>query len=477
MSTIKNKLFFFFSSAAFLLALALGVASCVEETFDEPPTDCILTDVKANTSIKALKAKHTIGQIETLRDDIIIGGEVVMDDRSGNFYKTLVIQDTSGALEIKFNDGFLYSQYPVGRTIYIRCKDLLLTDYNELVQLNGSQVQEGGELRTIGLTESQVRQKLVKGCIADKPVAPKTVAIGGLNKNLLSTLIRLENVQFITPDTAKTYADPVTQNSLNRKLEDCGGKQLLVRTSGFANFAGNKTPVKRGTVVGTLGIFGGEYQLYIRDLNDVKMDSTRCGAGPATAIDISGVRALFTGAATAAPNGRKIKGVVISDRNGKNLNGRNLYIQDGTAGIVVRFAADHSFNLNDEIEINIGGQEISEFNKLMQLNNVPIANAKLLRAGAVAAPREVTVAQLNDNNNFNAWESTLVRIKDASVTGGATLSGSRTVNDGTGTIVMFTQATASFSATATPAAKVTVTAIVSDFNGKQIILRNAGDLQ
>ena len=91
---------------------------------------------------------------------------MVLDDRSGNYYKTIVIQDASGGIEVKFNDGFLYQQYPQGRTIYIRCKDLILTDYNNLTQLIGSTVEENGVLSDVGLTEAQARAKVVKGPFA-----------------------------------------------------------------------------------------------------------------------------------------------------------------------------------------------------------------------------------------------------------------------------------------------------------------------
>ncbi|MBL7776243.1 MAG: hypothetical protein JNK89_09585, partial [Saprospiraceae bacterium] len=49
--------------------------------------------------------------------------------------------------------------------------------------------------------------------------------------------------------------------------------------------------------------------------------------------------------------------------------------------------------------------------------------------------------------------------------------------DASGSIPMYTQTYATFASVNTPSAPVTVTAIVSDFNGKQIILRNATDIQ
>ncbi|MBX2890140.1 MAG: choice-of-anchor J domain-containing protein [Saprospiraceae bacterium] len=265
--------------AVLALLLLSGLVACVKTEFDEPPAGGEPNTLDPNITIAELKALHTTpGGYDRITDDYIIGGEVVMDDRSGNYYKTLVIQDASGGLEIKFNDGFLYQTLPIGRTIYIRCKDLLLTDYAGLTQLTGGTVEEGGELKGVGLTETQVRTKLVKGAYNATPVAPREISIADINPSHLSTFIKLSDVEFIKADTGKTYADAVTKFSLNRTLQDCSGKQLIIRTSGYSDFANVKTPGGRGTVEGVLGVFNNTYQLYLRDQNGVKMDSLRCGA-------------------------------------------------------------------------------------------------------------------------------------------------------------------------------------------------------
>jgi hypothetical protein len=272
-------------SLSLVLLLALGLfAGCVKQDFDQPdPCGDGVVTIAPNTTIKALKAlRVTPGGYDKITEDLIISGTVVMDDRSGNYYKSLVIQDSTGGIEVRFNDGFLSTQFPVGRKIYIRCKDLYLGEYSDLIQLTGSLIEEGGAISDVGLTEYQVRTKIVKGGICDivTPVGKK-VRIADINDDLVSTLITLENVEFIKADTSKTYADPVTQYSLNRTLRDCQSQQILLRTSGYADFAAALTPRGNGTITGVLGVYNGTYQLYIRDLNDVQMEGDRCGsAGP-----------------------------------------------------------------------------------------------------------------------------------------------------------------------------------------------------
>lgn len=285
MNLLKNK----YSLAALLLLV--GITACVKKDFDEPPTGGEPVNVTANTTIKDLKAFHkTPGGFDTIPgdDNKIIQGVVVMDDRSGNYYKTLVIQDATGGIEIKFNDGYLFNQFPVGRTIYVQLKDLLLTDYNGLTQLTGSLVEESGQFTDVGLTELQVRQQVVKGPISDTPPQPRVISLSELSPDMVSTLIRIENVQFIKADTGKTYADAVTKYSLNRQLQDCGNNQtVILRTSGYADFANTITPAGNGTITGVLGIYGSTLQLYIRDLGDIQMSNPRCG--PVLSEDFSSV--------------------------------------------------------------------------------------------------------------------------------------------------------------------------------------------
>lgn len=268
-----------FSKISLLLALLVTTLfSCVKTEFDEPPITGTPVDVQPNATIKQIKALHvTPDGFDKITEDLIIEGVVVMDDRSGNYYKTIVIQDATGGIEVKFNDGYLYNQYPIGRTLYIKCKDLMLTDYNGLIQLIGGTIEEGGNLNEVGITELQGRNQILKGLISSTPPQPRVITMDDIsNPDYISTLVKIEDVEFIPADTAKTYADGVTKNSVNRTLQDCDSRQIVIRSSGYANFAGALTSGKHGAVSGILSAYGNTPQMYIRDVNDVQFNDARC---------------------------------------------------------------------------------------------------------------------------------------------------------------------------------------------------------
>lgn len=464
--------FFLKQFSLFALLISLTTWGCIDREFDEPPVG-ELPDLEANATIAQLKALHTVGGASNLvTEDWVVDGVVIADDESGNFFKNIVIQDETGGIAIRLNSTGLYNDFPVGRKVFLLAKNLYIGDYNGLHQVNGSV--------DAALEEVLIPEHVI-GAERGQTVAPKVVTMAELQNttlynSLVNTLIQINDVQFAQADAGAAYADAANQFSINRNVEDCSGNSIILRSSGFADFAAELTPTGKGSIVAVVSIFGNTKQLNIRDLDDVQMAGDRCGGvGPGgDVIPINDVRGLFNSGTTAGPDGKTIKGVVISDRSAVNTDTRNIVLQDVSGGIVVRFSAAHNFDLGDEVEVSVAGQELSEFNGLLQVNNVPNNAATSTGTGTLPTPRVATVAEINAN--LNAWESTLVKVNAATLSGGATYSGSRTLSDGTGTIILFTRSQATFSGAALPTGNVDVVAIVSQFNDAQLSIRSLSDV-
>lgn len=453
----------------YLLPLSLlltGIWSCVDQDFDEPPVTG-LPNLTGNISIADLKKLNSIGgDDKQILDSLIIEGVVTADDESGNWYKQLVIEDETGGIVVRLNSIGLYNIYPIGRRVFVNLQGLWLGDYFGLPQINGARDSAIAEL---------LIPEYVFGGARDQQVTPRPISIGDFNQDLVGSLIRLDDVQFVAEDTARTYADAVNRFSANRTVEDCFGNRTIVRTSGFADFAGLSVSNGKGSLTAILSIYQGDYQLVLRDERDVQMDGPRCeGGAGGELMTIADLRSLYAGGTTVGPDNRKIRGVVISDRDNGNTTGRNMVIQDASGGIVVRFSANHSFSLGEEVDVSVSGQEISEFNGLLQVNNVGLDDAVSKGAGALPSPRVATVSEIL--SNLEAWESTLVRINDATISGSATFSGTTEITDASGSVDMFTSSSASFATSPVPAGTVSVTAIVSQFNSPQVLIRNLNDI-
>lgn len=269
----------------FYAAFALTTVSCVDLKFDEPPAGGEPVQITPNATIQDLKGYYVPGQFVIIPDSLIVRAVVVADDRSGNFYKTLVVQDETAGIELKVNSIALFNQFPIGREIYIRCKDLVISDFSGLIQLGGgTYLDNNGNTRLGGIEETLIGRFLVAGRSNQAP-APLERTIQSLGLSDLSRLVRLDEVQFAEASANQLYADPVTQFSVNRTLEDCQKRTIILRSSGYADFAGVRTPSGKGSVTAVVGVFGGSLQLFIRDTADVALEGARCGASGPGGLD------------------------------------------------------------------------------------------------------------------------------------------------------------------------------------------------
>lgn len=464
-----SKLLFF----SLLLGLAV-LPACVDTEFDEPPVTGEALEVTGNTSIDELKSLYIPGRLTVIETDAIIQGIVVGNDVQGNFFRSLIIQDSTAGIEVRINLTDAFNLFPLGREVAIDCKGLVLGEFNGIIQLGGYIFQEGGgeELGDI----IDYNDRIYRGMLVGEP-EPAVRTINTLGPNDISTLVKLEDVEFASFELGLTYADAFGRSTLNRTLLDCDGNEIVVRTSGFADFAVDTLPDGNGSLTAIYNVFGDTKQLFLRSASlDVDMTGTRCnaGTGEETLMTIRELRDVFADGGTQGPEDRKIRGVVISDNQSGNFDGRVAIIQDGTAGITIFFQGDHGFGLGEEIEVVVSGQELSLFNDLLQLDFINNDLATSNGMGDLVEPRVATIAEVLDN--AEAWESTLVMINGASITGSATFAGATTVSDGSGSMTMFTRNTAAFASSALPNEAVDMTTIVSQFNDYQLLIRNLEDV-
>lgn len=255
--------------------LLLSVILSCQKKWDEPPL-YTGSDEAADFTIDALRLMHFPGNFEMITDDRSIEGIVVADDQSDNFYKSILIQDGTGAITLRL-DGFgLFNDYPIGRKLLVKLKGLWMGDYGNMLQL-GIAVDRSNLVypELLPIPKPLFSRFLVPKTLLNS-IAPKKVKIADLSDSLQGCLIQLAGMEFSANDTAKPLADVVNQLSVNRTLRSCDGRSIYLRTSGFARFAGIKTPRGNGTVTAIYSVFNTTKQLIIRDTSDLQMADLRC---------------------------------------------------------------------------------------------------------------------------------------------------------------------------------------------------------
>lgn len=265
----------------FTLCLCLAgaltaIGSCVKKNFDAPPDNSSYDPMIPVTATIAELQQQPLGV--ALPESLVISGIVIMDDRSGNYYKSIVIQDETGGITLLLDQNNLYNHYPVGRKIYVQCGGLFLSHYGKNPQL-GYSPDAAGNISNIPFM--LMEQHIVKAGYPN-PVIPDTLSLQELSDPdmaapYLNTLVVVKNAEFSADELGASYAQPASlASATNHTVRDCTGGSIALRTSGYAKFQPEKIPEGNGLITGIYTRYNQAPQLVIRDTSDVRFYDSRC---------------------------------------------------------------------------------------------------------------------------------------------------------------------------------------------------------
>ncbi len=272
---IKNKVIKW--GASFFL---LGAFCNCEKIWDAPP---LYTgpSVKSNMSIKSILRLHIPNNFEKISADYFIEGTITANDKEDNFYKSIIIQDSTAAITLKLDGYNLFAKFPVGQKIVVALNGLWLSDYAGMIQLGvGVDRTEPVSPSLIGIPSPLFNRylTLIQG---GKPLTPIKVLATGLVDSLQGCLVAIDQLEFVASDTGKAFADLVNQLPASHTLRTCSVGNIYLRTSGFASFGNVLTPRGNGTATGIYTVFRTQKQLVIRDTSDLQLTGLRCSlTGP-----------------------------------------------------------------------------------------------------------------------------------------------------------------------------------------------------
>ena len=271
---------------------SLLLNACVKKSYD-PPKDLSGYD-------PGLPVTHTIEQLKAMNgpynglsnfdtsivtEDVTVAGVVTADDRSGNFFKSIVIQDSTGAITINIDAYSLYNDYPRGRKIYIKCRGLYL-GYDGGLPVLGSGINE--QKAVLGLEGTQIADHIIKADIGHvvKDTVISFLQAKSADPFFFNRLVTVTDIEFVDSSAkGMTYTEPSA--TTNRYLVPCTqvstSSGLVVRSSNYANFHAITLPKGHGTATGIYTVYKtgattGTAQLIIRDTTDIKLYEDRCNA-------------------------------------------------------------------------------------------------------------------------------------------------------------------------------------------------------
>lgn len=288
------------------LASTAGLTGCKDD-FDTPPVNVPVATMQPNSTIAQVKADlwddatnyAVLVPQKADGSDYIVHGRVISSDASGNIYKSLVIQDETGALPFSVNQNSMYNTYRIGQEIVVNLTGAYIGKYAGYEQIGGYGTYNGTpQTSFMSYEDFQGRAELnglpvptmaVIGADAAKPgfgagiycLVADMAALPSTPQGLQTwqgQLVEFRNVHFegggsqpyVAPED---YNATPTRKSTSRTLLDANGNSITVRNSGYASFAQEIMPSGTGTVRGILSYFNNSWQLLLRSTADVIFDS------------------------------------------------------------------------------------------------------------------------------------------------------------------------------------------------------------
>jgi len=111
-------------------------------------------------------------------------------------------------------------------------------------------------------------------------------------------------------------------------------------------------------------------------------------------------------------DGVAIKAFVVSSIEANTLTSKkNVYVQDETGGLQIRFTSDVTWNFGDELSIDISGAKMKYFGGALQIENLSNSKAEVLSTGNTVEAKQVSVADFMEGK----YESQYVALPDVQV--------------------------------------------------------------
>lgn len=239
-----------------------------------------IRDLKNSTDFKFIIAN---GAYKEVTSDIKIKGRVTGNDAQSNLYNTIVLEDSTGAIEISVSQGGTSGFMPVGQEVLVDLKGLYIGGYRKKAQIGAVYTNSSGAL-SIGRMSRQVwadHYKLI-GTADASQVTPTEFDVSKMSDaNYLSAnaskLMTISGVEFADADGKAVFAPDdgsveLNNNCANRTLKGLDANSIVVRTSTYAKFAKSILPTGKVKITGIFSRFNNIWQIQIRSVDDVVAD-------------------------------------------------------------------------------------------------------------------------------------------------------------------------------------------------------------
>ncbi len=251
------------------VAVALSSAACCDSA-PIPDTGASLS--ASNCTIATLRELYD-GHTRLLDGDIRIAGRVTTSDDEANFYKSIVVEDGSGAVEIMAGITDLATIYPAGVELGIDLRGCALGQSYGVMQIGRYPAPYSGYATDYFSSRVLLDRHITRG---DEIAAVEStpVAISDLRREMCGRLVTIDSLLLRQPVLDDEYAAPAVWSGY-ATFDDQSGDSIVVYTRRYADYADHRIPDGHVELTGILqyGKSGGSrecFQLKMRHESDCR---------------------------------------------------------------------------------------------------------------------------------------------------------------------------------------------------------------
>lgn len=258
-----------------IITLMLMLVGCYNAA-DKPHFTASLPE--ANTTIERFQKQYVGSRAMLVEDDVIVQGRVTSSDAENNFYRTIVVEDETAAIEVLVGLNSLSKSYPEGLLVALRMKDTYVGKGYGILQL-GRKADSYSSYVVDYLGSREAVDIVVKRSTDVRKREPAELTIADLDDTRLGRLIRIGGLHLVRTTSIDTLEGETLYDARwggYSLFKDKSGDSIAVYTRPYANFAERHIPNEEISLCGILqyGKYNGGrecYQLKLRYAEDCQI--------------------------------------------------------------------------------------------------------------------------------------------------------------------------------------------------------------
>ena len=227
--------------AAVLIVVAMVLGGCYNR-HDEPSAPEFTT--QASCKIAQLRELCSEGCTVVTEERVCVG-RITSSDLEGNFYRSIIVEDESGGVEVKVGGYNLATPYPVGLMVALHLNGSALMIENGVVQMGLPPQSYDSSPRELAL-QAVIDQHIVRSNSV-VGLTPHLCDIPSLEEALCGRFVRIEGLH---------YAPLTNEEEVERgeylRFVDSNENAIFLYISSYAEFAEMEIPTSEVTIQGIL---------------------------------------------------------------------------------------------------------------------------------------------------------------------------------------------------------------------------------